>query len=164
MQTENRTLVVRYNQTDKTRYDFPRRSVYLPVIRNNIYDVFSLFDYSDASMINGDRPTTTIAPQAVFFMNSDFVYQATEQMANELLADDPAHDPSGADTDRIQKLYLMVYGRLPAGREVGRAISYLDQSERDLAASGRALHSPRLGAWQLLCQVVIVANEFICLR
>ena len=164
MQTENRIHVFLYNQTDQTRYDFPRRSVYLPVIRNNLYDVFSLFDYADASVINGDRPTTTIAPQALFLLNSDFVHRATERMAGELLAEDLVHAPSQADTGRIGRLYLAAYSRPPTGSEVARAASFLNQAERDLATSVRALHSPRLGAWQLLCQVVVAADEFIYLR
>jgi len=159
MQTENRKHVFHFNKTDQTRYDFPRRSVYLPVIRNKLYDVFSLFDYADASMINGDRPTTTIAPQALFLMNSDFVYQATEQMAGDLLA-----QRFSKSDDRIQKLYLRAYGRPTTDSEGERASSFLKQAEHDLTASGATSHSARLGAWQLFCQVIVASDEFIYLR
>jgi len=159
MQTENRKHVFHFNKTDQTRYDFPRRSVYLPVIRNKLYDVFSLFDYADASMINGDRPTTTIAPQALFLMNSDFVYQATEQMAGDLLA-----QRFSKSDDRIQKLYLRAYGRPTTDSETERASSFLKQAEHDLTASGATSHSARLGAWQLFCQVIVASDEFIYLR
>ena len=159
LQTENRKHVFHHSQPDNTRYDFSRRSVYLPVIRNNLYDVFSLFDYADASMINGDRPTTTVAPQALFLLNSDLVYQATEQMADKLLA-----ERLTKPEDRIQQLYLRVYGRPATDREVARARSFLEQSVTDLMASGGTPQSARLGAWQLFCQILIAADEFIYLR
>ena len=53
-----------------------RRSVYLPVVRNHLYDMFQLFDRADPSVTTGDRATTTVAPQALFMMNSDLVLQA----------------------------------------------------------------------------------------
>ncbi|MEE3367872.1 MAG: DUF1549 and DUF1553 domain-containing protein [Planctomycetota bacterium] len=159
LQIENRKYVFHHSQPDNTRYDFSRRSVYLPVVRNNLYDVFSLFDYADASMINGDRPTTTVAPQALFLMNSDLVFEATEQMAENVLAERVSELE-----DRIQQLYLGVYGRPATDREVTRARSFLAQSVADLTAADGAPQTGRLGAWQLLCQILIAADEFIYLR
>ena len=159
LQIENRKYVFHHSQPDNTRYDFSRRSVYLPVVRNNLYDVFSLFDYADASMINGDRPTTTIAPQALFLMNSDLVFEVTEQMAENVLAE----RVSGLE-DRIQQLYLRVYGRPATDREAMRARAFLAQAEADLTASADVRPTGRLGAWQLLCQILIAADEFIYLR
>ena len=67
----NREFFFDHTSIDKTKYDSTRRSLYLPVVRNHLYDLFSLFDYSDASMMVGSRSTSTIAPQALFMMNSD---------------------------------------------------------------------------------------------
>ena len=58
-----------------------------PVVRNNVYDVFQLLDYPDAAVPNGDRPTTTIAPQALMMMNSDFVEQCSANFASLLFND-----------------------------------------------------------------------------
>ena len=164
MKTENRKHVFHINEQDKTSYDFSRRSVYLPIIRNHLYDVFSVFDYTDASMINGDRATTTIAPQALLMMNSDLVYEATEQMARQLLADDEAGEKTRSDADRIQWLYRTAYGRLASEEEIVQGISFLQQAESDLSAVESQFESPRLGAWQLLCQIVVAADEFIYIQ
>ncbi len=45
----------------RRNYDVGRRSVYLPIVRNHLYDAFDLFDYSEAGVTNGDRATTTVA-------------------------------------------------------------------------------------------------------
>ncbi len=164
LKTENRERVTYINQKDETGYDFTRRSIYLPVIRNNLYDVFSLFDYANASMIDGNRSTTTIAPQALFLMNSDFVWKATGQMAHGLLADGVVDTEPQADTNRIQALYLATYGRTATRGEVARARAFLERAEAGLRATESEIVPPRLGAWQLLCQVVLAADEFIYIR
>ena len=60
-----------------------------------MFDAFDLFDYSDAGVPNGDRATTTVAPQALFMMNSDLVAEAARDLAAELL------EPARADDTRV---------------------------------------------------------------
>ena len=52
-----------------TLYQSTRRSVYLPVLRGALYDMFQAFDFPDPAVSNGDRATTTVASQALFMMN-----------------------------------------------------------------------------------------------
>src|SRR5690606_35885545 len=81
----NREFLFNHTSQDKASYEnIRRRSLYVPVIRNHLYDVFQLFDYTDADVINGDRDSSTIAPQALFLMNSELVAQATTALAERL--------------------------------------------------------------------------------
>ena len=57
--------------------------VYLPVIRNNVYDVFQLFDATDATVPSGDRATSTVATQALFALNSELMLEAAKALADE---------------------------------------------------------------------------------
>jgi hypothetical protein len=66
LHVKNREFLFDHTSKDTTKYDSRRRSLYLPVIRNHLYDVFQLFDSTDATVPNGDRATTTVAPQALF--------------------------------------------------------------------------------------------------
>ena len=50
-------------------YQSTRRSVYLPVLRSAVYDLFQAYDFPDPAVPNGDRATTTVAGQALFMMN-----------------------------------------------------------------------------------------------
>ena len=43
---KNRDYFFDHTSKDVATYDSERRSVYLPVVRNHLYDVFQLFDYS----------------------------------------------------------------------------------------------------------------------
>ncbi|WP_406695938.1 PSD1 and planctomycete cytochrome C domain-containing protein [Singulisphaera sp. Ch08] len=111
----NRGYFFDHTSKDATNYDVGRRSVYLPIVRNHLYDAFDLFDYSEAGVTNGDRATTTVAPQALFMMNSELVDQTARTLATELLA-----PKLSSDADRIGRLYLRAFGRPPEPAEVTR--------------------------------------------
>ena len=72
---KNREHLFNHTSKDGTKYESRRRSLYLPLIRNHLYDVFQLFDFPDPAVSTGDRPTTTVGPQALFLMNSEWVQQ-----------------------------------------------------------------------------------------
>ena len=102
---ENRKFLFDHTSKDLTEYDATVRSVYLPVVRNHLYDFFQLFDYNDASVSNGNRQSTTVAPQALFMMNSPLVEEASCQIVHRLLASSPSIK------NQIQQLYLYLYVR-----------------------------------------------------
>jgi hypothetical protein len=156
LNVNNREFVFNHTSRDNTGYASRRRSLYLPVIRNHLYDMFTLFDYTDASVPNGDRATTTIAPQALFLMNSEFVAEVTEHMAAALLA--------GTDEDdgaRIARLYLRAYARPPTEAETASARAYIERFDRALRATEPDAERRRLRAWAAWCQVIVAANEFV---
>jgi hypothetical protein len=157
---KDREYFFNHTSQDLTKYDSPRRSIYLPVVRNHLYDVFELFDYSDAGVSNGDRATTTVAPQALFMMNSNLVEQAALDLATLLLAPDQTDDAG-----RTGQLYDRVYGRPPSSEEVARAGAFRDRFARGVASADPKL-SPtecNLRAWQALCQTLLASNEFVYL-
>lgn len=155
----NREFVFNHTSEDNTKYNFPRRSLYLPVIRNNLYDVFQLFDYSDASVLNGNRTSTVVAPQALFMMNSEMVANAADNLTEKLLS-----DPELTDSDRMQALYLRSYGRPVTADEVERNSRFLERFTAAAAKSGMDADAAQKKAWAALCQVVFAASEFIYIR
>lgn len=156
LHVKNREYLFDHTSKDGTRYDSLRASIYLPVIRNNLYDVFQLFDATDATVINGDRSTTTVATQALFSMNSPLVLQASENLATRVLQL-PAQD----DTARLQWLYETAYGRPPTQRELNRCIAALANFEEQLRPQESAAEERRRRVWSLLCHVIVSANEFV---
>jgi hypothetical protein len=159
LQLANREFVFNHTSKDATRYEGHRRSIYQPIIRNHLYDVFDLFDLPDPAVENGDRTTTTVAPQALFMMNSDFVLEAAEQVAAMLL-----REPTLNDAGRVDRLYHRAYGRRPAEEEMARSLEFISRSERKPAAEIPDAQRRRLNAWQDFCQVIFAANEFVYVR
>lgn len=108
----------------------PRRSIYLPVIRNGRPELHTLFDSPHAHEPTSVRGETTVAPQSLFLMNSSFVQERAYSFAGILL--DPAELP-GLDhvneqrlQTRIERAYEMTLGRLPTVQEAARAEKFLN--------------------------------------
>ena len=159
LQLKNREFVFNHTSKDATRYEGYRRSLYQPIIRNHLYDVFELFDFPDPAVENGDRTATTIAPQALFMMNSDLVLEAAERLADELL-----HDKALNDAERLERAYLKSYGRPPIELEIVRGLEFIAQSAFDIEPKASAASPRRSRAWQDLCQVILAANEFVYVK
>ncbi|MEO2046848.1 MAG: DUF1553 domain-containing protein [Pirellulales bacterium] len=104
----------------------PRRSVYLPVIRNARPEMLKLFDVANSHEPTGSRGETTVAPQALFLLNSPFVRAQAEQFAERLLSSHRSpDDASDLLHSRIQQAYLQTLGRLASDDEVARAEEFL---------------------------------------
>ena len=155
---KNRDYFFDHTSKDKTSYASDRRSLYLPIVRNNVYDVFQLLDYPDAAVTSGDRATTTIAPQALLMLNSDLVLQASSNLAERVLA------ASANDGQRIAQLYSLAYGREATPAEVTSAQSFLAAADRTLTASEPDAAKRLRLAWDGLCQTVLAANEFVYVK
>jgi hypothetical protein len=152
---KNRDYLFDHTSKDKTTYASDRRSVYLPVIRNNLYDVFQLFDAPDAAVPNGDRATTTVPTQALFFLNSDLAARAADALAGRLLA-----RADLTDNDRVKLLFTLAYGRPPTATEVTRVVAGVSAFEKEFADE-KDTGKRRRKAWSAVCQAILAANEFI---
>ncbi len=153
---KNHTYVTSTASTNNVNYENARRSIYLPVVRSAVYEVFSAFDFADPSTMNGKRPATTVAPQALFMMNSPLMLRQTRAMAEQLCGRQDADDAG-----RVNVAYRRAYGRPPTTGETQRALQFVGGYESDLAARNIEPAEARLRAWQALCRVILSSNEFI---
>ena len=158
MQSKNHTYVTSTASSNDVNYQSRRRSVYLPVIRSAVYDVFSAFDFADPSTANGKRPATTVAPQALFMMNSPLVLGESRALAERMV------QATGVDeSGRVALLYRDVYGRSSTAAETARDLRFLARYQTDLLSSQAnvTLAEARLRAWQALARVLMSSNEFV---
>ena len=135
-------------------YAHNRRSVYLPVVRSAVYDVFQTLDFPDPSVPNGQRTATTIPTQALFMLNGALPDQASEALAKSVLA------VKGDDATRVREVYRRAFSRAPTGAELDKVLAYLKQSV-DGDDTKLTAHERRFRAWRGLCRVVLASNEFV---
>ena len=64
----------------------PLRSVYAPVFRNALPEMFEAFDFAPASMVTGRRNISTVPTQALFLLNHPFVREQAQATARRLLS------------------------------------------------------------------------------
>jgi hypothetical protein len=130
------------------------RSIYLPIVRDRLPEVLSLFDGADPVLITADRPTTTAPSQSLFLLNNAFVIRAADAAADWLLKS------SGAEADRVREAFVRFYSRPPtAGEQAGAAAflkAYRAQLTRDRVP---ALRQER-ESWSAFCQALFASAEF----
>jgi hypothetical protein len=156
----NREFIFNHTSQDGTTYDTNRRSLYLPVVRNHVYDVLELFDFPDPAVQSGDRSSTVVAPQALLMLNSNLVMNAANDVAQRLLADDGLRTADNAK--RVDRLYELCLSRPPSEAETSRALAFVKRFTT--SAKEATPQETRLKAWQALCHVVLSSNEFVYLR
>lgn len=125
--------------------------VYLPVRRANLPAILNLFDFGDATTMQGKRMVTNIAPQALFMMNSEFLTDRSLSISKALL-----DDPSLTAQQRIEKIYLRTLNRRPAGEEIDSALTYIENYRQRFGGA----NAERDG-WQSIVRVLMASNDFI---
>ncbi|MEX2577956.1 MAG: PSD1 and planctomycete cytochrome C domain-containing protein [Verrucomicrobiales bacterium] len=124
-----------------------RRSVYLPVLRENLPDVLDLFDFAEPSMVMGEREETNVPLQALYLMNSPFVQEQSAAFAARLIREEDSR------ADRIERAFRLCFNRAPDEEEVRMALEYF--SDPDAAAEvGEEEMTARF------CQVLFSGAEF----
>ena len=136
-------------------YRSGRRSLYLPVVRNQLFPMFQLFDFADSNAVTSKRGDSTVATQALFMMNSPFVKEQATHFAEELLSQEGVDD-----RDRVRLAHWKVLARPPSEGETEQALSYL-ASERPVREEGKPLEETRREAWVSYCQLLFGLNEFM---
>lgn len=120
------------------------RSVYLPVMRDQLPDVLKLFDFAEPSLVTGRRDATNVPPQALYLMNSDFVRSRAEGLARRISAD--AETLEG----RIERAYELCLSRPPEKDETRLATGFFEGAKSDEVES-------RLIAF---CQALLASADF----
>ncbi len=98
-----------YDFHHTTRY----RSVFGPWFRNALPELYSEFDGANPSFSIGKRNRSTIAPQALTMLNSQWIAQRTAKLGRRLAA-----DFSLGDEQKMNCCFLSTLSRLPSSREL----------------------------------------------
>lgn len=142
------TLLKDQWEVSPNRADHDRRSIYLFVRRNLRYPFLEVFDRPDTNASCAQRNRSTIAPQALTLMNSEFSLAQSELLAKRIAA------MSGSETDlQIATGYQLALGRVPTDFEQRIVSEYL--ATDSAAPSSR---NQRLVEW---CLALFNLNEFV---
>ncbi len=130
--------------------DQPLRSVYLPIVRDQVPESLAVFDFAEPSLVTGDRDVTTVAPQALYLMNDAFVQRVADAMAARLMA-------SGKrGTELAHAAFELAFGRQATPRELAatqKLFESLQSTESNRVQSTRT-------AMAVFCQGLLGSAEF----
>ena len=130
----------------------PRRSVYFFIKRSQLIPMMMLFDWPEHLVSIGQRGTTTTAPQALSFLNSELARRCGEGLAARVAS---AGDPRAG----VSLAYRIAFGRDPTESESRAAARFLADQRSAYARERRP--DPDRSALVDFCQAVIGMNEFI---
>ncbi|HZW30346.1 MAG TPA: DUF1553 domain-containing protein, partial [Isosphaeraceae bacterium] len=124
----------------------PRRSLYVQTVRQDRGNFSILFDAANPEQSVESRSVSTVAPQALFLVNSSFVQAQAQALARRLLDQVP-----GDETARIDRAYQWLFSRPPRAEEIAIGRSFLARA----AARGPD------AAWFDYAHVLLCSNELI---
>lgn len=124
-----------------------RRSVYSPVFRNALPEIFEAFDFADPSVCTGKRNDSVVAPQALFLMNNPFVIQQARAAAQRLLDVQNLDDAA-----RVTRAFRLTLGRVPSEKERIIAERFLKDGGSD--------SNKRLEVWSQFVQTLFATTDF----
>ena len=142
-------------RTDALTKEVTYRSAYLPMVRGMVPEFLSLFDVADPELVTGQRDVTTIAPQALYLMNSPVVLEQAEKTAQRLLTDARLAD----DAARVNYAFRLLLGRLPTADQRSESLAFVKSYQSSLPADIKADQRTR-EAWATLCHTLLASAEF----
>ncbi len=128
-----------------------RRSVYFFIKRSQLIPMMMLFDWPEHLVSIGQRPVTTIAPQALMFMNSPQGRDYSNAFAERLPRDSPE--------STIREAWRLAFGRAPSEAESEASRQFLTVQRDAHAAAG--FTDANQQAIVDLCQTILSMNEFV---
>lgn len=143
---------------DRTRFgagtldeNMRRRSIYFMIKRSKLIPFLQVFDTPEPLASVGNRPSTTIAPQALIFMNNPRVRHYAQSFAKKIANDDVA--------ESIGNAYMEAIARSPTEDELAGSMRFVARQ----TASYRSESKPNAGELALtdLCQVLMSLSEFV---
>jgi hypothetical protein len=120
-------------------YADTRRSVYTPAFRNKRLELFEVFDFGDINASIGQRNASTVAPQALFFLNNQFVIEQARAAAAKTL--------EAPENERIISIFRRTLGRPPTEPERQKCVRFLGSE-------------PSLEKWAQLHQTLFACVDF----
>ncbi len=124
-----------------------KRSVYIPIIRDMTPESLDLFDFPDASLVNGHRDDTSVPSQALYLMNNAAVMKLADKGAEKLIA------KYLSPTERIEAAFQLAFGRGASKTEAKAAEGFLEKFKKTSRAGEKA-------AWSALVQALYGTAEF----
>jgi hypothetical protein len=139
-----------------------RRSIYIFVKRSLAVPELEVLDTPDTTSSCEQRIVSTTGPQALTFLNGEFIHQRAQRFAARLLK-----EAGGAPKAQIERAFELALCRLPHKEELITALSFLaSQQQLGLRAQPRTLNANAVSerALESFCLVLLNTNEFFYLN
>lgn len=161
---ESRNVNGDVTKVDTSAPGVNRRSIYLQLRRKMPMTVLETFDLPVMDPNCEARTSSTVAPQALFLMNDDFVVQSGRSLAERVRREFP-----GDARAQVRRAWTLTQGRAPTSVEEDRFLIMLSEQTENLRdysvkhppTKDAPPADPQRDAFGSLCQSLLASNRFI---
>ena len=139
-----------------------RRSLYVQVRRSMPLSFLESFDVPDMRPNCTLRNSSTVAPQALLMMNSDFVSQRAADLARRVMV-----MAGSSRAEQVRLVWRLATGLTPSERQLIEAWEFLDAQTAAFAAlqlegeKPEQRPDPALSALTSYCQAILCSNRVL---
>jgi hypothetical protein len=125
-----------------------RRTVYARIDRQDLPNLFRVFDFASPDQSAAQRTRTIVPQQSLFMMNSAFALEQVRAIVKNMQA-------SGAESNdqKITRLYQFIFARDPIAAELEMGQEFMEHALPTDAAA-------QLDPWHRYVQLLLFTNEF----
>lgn len=135
-----------------------RRSVYVYIKRVLPVPELELLDAPDTTSSCEQRQVATTAPQALTFLNGEFIQEQSRYFAARL-----EHEVGTDSQAQVRRAFELALCRPPRTEEMQAALKFLDVQKRQIDKDASAANA-RSRALAAFCLVLLNTNEFVYLN
>jgi hypothetical protein len=127
---ESTRRVAGFWPVSKDEKDRNRRSLYVFTRRSVPFPMLETFDRASPQVAHARRDASTTPQQSLTLFNNDVVYGWSKALAARSVSE----AASSSEASRIDRLFQILFSRLPDASEKSMAANFLDEQERAIAA------------------------------
>ena len=143
-----------YVVNEKSNPGYQRRSLYLQQKRTKPLTLLNVFDGASTNPNCTRRNPSTVTPQSLAMLNSEFARARSREFAKRLAKE------SGMETrNRIETAFALAYGRPPQPAERNAAEEFLKAQETEYNSKPNSEEN----IWSDFCQMLLASNAFLYL-
>ncbi len=135
-----------YNVEDPDTF----RSIYLPILRDNVPRAMDVFDFAESSMVISQRETSNTPSQGLYLLNNSFVIAQSGAMAKRLIKE------TNNAKEQVERAFLLAYGREATQNELEAVEKFYGTFESG-GFTRRTEHQKKL---TVICQAILASAEF----
>jgi hypothetical protein len=138
----------------RRKTDYTCRSIYLPVIRNDLPEIFEAFDFANPHLSTGARTGTSVPAQGLFFLNDAMIMDAATAISASLLQ----QHPSATNQSLVAHAFRRITGAEAAADDVLAMQQFLELTTCEITAAGAT--DGKAKALGLLCHAIFGSSRF----
>jgi len=135
-----------------------RRSVYVQVRRSRTLSMFETFDAPTMSPNCDRRSFSTVTPQSLLMMNSDFAIEHSNRLAQRVI-----NEAGGDVALQVAFTWQLTYAETPSEEELAEATDFVYSQRSQIAAADTKLkpEDAEREALSVFCQALLSSSRFL---